>query len=191
MTTALLAPEIKLISADEYALMPESTDGTEYELVRGRLVAMSQPSVLHAFVQGNIYFALRLYANRTKYGRAATDCGILTKRQPDTIRGPDVAFWSYSRMASDIVPKGFADIPPELIVEVSSPSNSRREITGKVREYFAVGASLIWVAEPEDRTVTVYRKPGDGVVLWDDAVITAEDVLPGFSCPVADFFVVN
>ena len=191
MSTALLAPETKLITADEYALMPEPTDGNRYELVRGRLVAMSQPSVLHAFVQGNIYFALRSYTNRTRQGRAATDCGLLTERDPDSIRAPDLVFWSYGRMNSDIVPNGFGNVPPELVVEVSSPSNTRREIAEKIREYFAFGASLVWIVEPEDRTVTMYRKPGDGVVLWDDAIVVAEDVLPGFSCPVADFFVVN
>ena len=47
MATALLSPDTKLITADEYALMPESTDGIQYDLVRGRLVAMSQPSVVH------------------------------------------------------------------------------------------------------------------------------------------------
>lgn len=61
-------------------------------------------------------------------------------------------------------------------------------MTHKIREYFDSGVRLVWVVHPEERTVTVYTKPGDGTVLWEDATLTGGDVLPGFSCPVAEFF---
>ena len=47
---------------------------------------------------------------------------------------------------------------------------------------------MVWIVDPDDQTVTIYRKPGEGRVLSDDAEITGEDVIPGFSCRIAEFF---
>ena len=47
---------------------------------------------------------------------------------------------------------------------------------------------MVWIVNPELRTVTVYRQPDEGRTLWEDATITGEDVIPGFSCKIADFF---
>lgn len=77
---------------------------------------------------------------------------------------------------------------PPICVEVKLPSKTPMKRTLKVREYFKSGVRLVWVVDPEERTVTVYRKPGRGEVFWEDDTITGEDVLPGFSCPVAEFF---
>ena len=74
------------------------------------------------------------------------------------------------------------------MAEVVSPSNTKQRMTAKVREYFDSGVRLVWVVHPEERTVTVYTKPGDGTVLWEDATLTGGDVLIGFSCKVAEFF---
>jgi Uma2 family endonuclease len=75
------------------------------------------------------------------------------------------------------------------VVEVLSPSDSRRRVAEKVAEYLASGSRLVWVVDPEDRNVTVYREATEGRPLWEDATITGEDVLPGFACRVAEFFV--
>jgi Uma2 family endonuclease len=188
MTPTETEPSVKLITADEYATLPPPADGSPTELVHGGVVVMSPPSFLHGLVQGNVYFVLKLYANQHKSGRVTVESGVLTETGPDTVRGPDVAYWSYATLPADQVPVVFSNVAPDLVAEVVSPSNSRKDIATKVREFFKLGAKMIWVVDPEERTVTVYRKPGDGRVLWDDAAITGEDVLSGFSCPVAEFF---
>ena len=76
----------------------------------------------------------------------------------------------------------------DVVVEVLSPDDSHRRIAQKIREYFAAGVRLVWVADSDDRTVTVYTRPGDGIVLWSDATLTGGDVLPDFTCPVANLF---
>ncbi len=75
-----------------------------------------------------------------------------------------------------------------MCVEVLSPSNTQQKMTRKIREYFICGVRMVWVVDHEERTVAIYDKPGDGRVLWDDAILTLEDVVPGFSCPVREFF---
>jgi Uma2 family endonuclease len=77
---------------------------------------------------------------------------------------------------------------PDLCVEVLSPSNRMARIREKLAEYFQRGVRMVWIADPEDRTVAVYRSPEEGRILHETATLTGEDVLPGFSCQVADLF---
>jgi Uma2 family endonuclease len=178
----------KLLTAEEFAKLPSPADGSKQELVRGEVVTMPPPSFLHAIVQLNVATALKTFARQQKLGRVAVESGVVTDTGPDTVRGPDVAYWSFERLPADHVPVVYANVAPDLCVEVKSPSNTEQRTTKKVGEYFACGARMVWVVDPEERTATIYRKPGDGRVLWEDATITGEDVLPGFSCPLSEFF---
>lgn len=178
----------KLLTAEEFAKLPRPKDGSKQELVHGVIITMAPPSFIHGMVQLAIGSILRTFARQAKLGRVTTESGLITEEEPDTVRGPDVAFWSFKRLPASQVPIVYAEVPADLCVEVISPSNSREKMNRKVREYFASGVQQVWVADPEMRTVTIYRQPGDGHVLWDDSIITSEDILPGFSCPVAEFF---
>ena len=85
-------------------------------------------------------------------------------------------------------PEVYPEVAADLCVEVLSPGNRLGEIQEKLREYFARGVRMVWVVQPEDRTVTVYRTADEGHLLHESATLTGEDVLPGFSCPVARLF---
>lgn len=178
----------KLLTADEFAKLPNSIDGSKQELVRGEVITMPPPGFVHGKVQGSVYFALESFNRMAKLGQITVESGVITEEGPDTVRGPDVAFWSYAKIPADHVPVVYANEPADLCVEVKSAGNTDEKMTRKVREYFASGVQMVWVVDPEERTVTVYRQPGDGRVLWDDATISGEDVLPGFTCAVAEFF---
>ena len=188
MSTGTSTPVRAGLTAAEYAARPAADDGSQTELVRGEVVPVSPPSFLHGWVQVQVAFALEGYARRTRLGRVTVESGVLTETGPDTVRGPDVAFWSFARLPADQTPVVFANVAPDVAAEVVSPSNTRGQIARKVREYFAAGGPMVWVIDPDERTVTVYREPGNGTVLWDDAVLRGADVLPGFECPVAEFF---
>ena len=110
---------------------------------------------------------------------ACNDTGIITERGPDSVRGPDISYWSKNRLKE--VPVGYIEISPDLLVEVLSPSNTSKQIRAKLAEYFAKGVRLVWVIAPEDRTLTIYRTPEEGRVLHETATVTGEDVLPGFT----------
>lgn len=178
----------KLLTAEEFARLPDPDDGSKQELVRGEVVTMAAPGFVHGRVQVNVAFTLETFIRANPVGRITVESGLVTETDLDTVRGPDVAFWSFDRLPADRVPEVYADVAADLVVEVRSPGNTARKMTAKVREYLARGVRLVWVVDPEDRTVTVYTAPGGGTVLWDDATITGGDVLPGFSCPVAEFF---
>jgi Uma2 family endonuclease len=115
---------------------------------------------------------------------ACNDSGFVTHRDPDSVRGPDISYWSKERLKE--IPVGYTHIAPDMLVEVLSPSNTWKQIRAKLVEYFALGVRLVWVIAPEDRTLTIFRVPDEGRLLHENATVTGEDVLPGFSCRVSD-----
>lgn len=179
---------VKLITAAEFARMPDPPDDGKQELVRGVIVTMLPPGFRHGACQSNVAFLLQTYARSNRNGRVTVESGLQTEFDPDTVRGPDVAFWGIERLPLDRTPEVYPDVAADLCVEILSPSDTPRGMQEKVREYLKRGVRLVWVVDPEARTATIYRQPGDGHLLWDDATLTGEDVLPGFQCRVAEFF---
>lgn len=176
------------LTARAFAVMPDPLDGTRQELVRGVVVSSPIRGFVHGLIRGNTGFLLGQWAKQHGTGRVTFGTGIVTEVDPDTVRGPDVAFWSFARLPADQSPRPYPDVPADLVAEVVSPGNTRRQIATKVREYFAAGVRLVWVVDPDDRSVTGYTQPGNGLVLWSDATLTGGDVLPTCSCPVATLF---
>lgn len=178
----------KLITAEEFYALPEPADGTRLELVRGEVVAVSRANWEHGEIAGNVYMLIKLFLRGNPIGRVTVEGGVLTERGPDTVRGPDASFMSRERMPLGERMNRFADQTPDLCVEVVSPSNTRRQLDDKVKEYFFTGCRLVWVIDPDERSVTVYTEPMEGRVLKGDKTLDGGDVLPGFSCKVADLF---
>lgn len=185
-----IATQHKLITADEYLYMPNPRNGSKQELVKGVIVTMAQPGFQHGEVQVNSSFLLKTYARAFNAGRVVTETGVITQENPDTVRGPDVSFYSMDKIPKDQQPKGYLLIPPDLILEILSPGNRSKEIRRKIEEYFARGVRMVWVIDPEERTVMVYRSVDEARLLHESATLTAEDLLPGFSCKVAEFFAI-
>jgi Uma2 family endonuclease len=176
------------LTADEFIQVSDPLDGSKQELVRGEILTMPPPGFRHGRCQVNVAVVLQQYARTMRPGWVVVESGVLTESGPDTVRGPDVSYWSHETLPKDHEPVVYANVPPDLIVEVMSPNDADRHLTRKIREYFTMGVRMAWVVDPLTRTVTVYRQPGEGRTLWDDATINGEDALPGFSCKVADFF---
>ena len=99
---------------------------------------------------------------------------------------PDVAFLSKARIPDDT--NKAAPIPPDLAVEVVSPTDMLDRIVSKAFAYLAAGTQLVWVIEPQSKTVLVYRSETDIKLLTRNDTLTGEDVVEGFSCPVAELF---
>jgi Uma2 family endonuclease len=178
----------KLITAEEFAEMPSPPDGSKQELVRGVIETMPPPGFDHGLCQVRIAGLLDRHAVANGLGRVTVETGLITEREPDTVRGPDVSFWSFHRLPLDQRPKGYPQVAADLCVEVLSPTKKLRKITEKIGEYFERGARMVWIVDPEHHAVTVYRSPEQGLILHESATLSGEDVLPDFSCQVAELF---
>ncbi len=178
----------KLITAEEFRKMPDPSNGSSLELVRGELVTMPPAGFEHGDIQLGIGSLLRGFVRPRKLGRVVVESGLITERNPDTVRGPDISFWSAKRLPLRKRPRGYPTVAADLCVEILSPGDRWKVIRAKLEEYFGRGVRMVWVVNPADRTVTVYRSPSKGTVLHEDETLGGEDVLPGFSCSVAELF---
>jgi Uma2 family endonuclease len=178
----------KLITAEEFARMPDPPDGSQQELVRGEIITMPPPGTRHGVCCLKVGRLLGNYVEDKRLGTAAgNDAGFISERDPDTVRGPDVSFWSRERLP-EIPEEGYTDVPPDLAVEVVSPSDVHSRIHRKIRHYLERCVRLVWLVDPELRTVSVYRSRQQAQILEESDTLTGEDVLPGFQCLVAAFF---
>ena len=176
----------KLVTAEEFANFPEPADGSKEELLRGEVITMPPPKGRHGVIQALIAYLLLSVVRQRKLGWVTTESGVVIERDPDSVFGPDVAFYSIVRHPSR--PEGYAETPPDLVVEVLSPDDRRKHVREKIKDYVKNGVKLVWLVDPEFRTVTVYAGSLRGTELDESETITGGDVLPEFSCKVAEFF---
>jgi Uma2 family endonuclease len=104
------------------------------------------------------------------------------------VRAPDVAFVTRTRIEEAGEFEGFWPGAPDLAVEVISPGDPYTEVEEKVEEYLTAGARAVWVVDPRRRTITVYRALTDITILTENDTLEDADIIPGFSCPVAEVF---
>ena len=116
------------------------------------------------------------------------DTGFVLFEEPPTVRAPDVAFVSRSRLPSPEESVSFGRLAPDLAVEVLSPSNTATAILDKVEDYLEAGTRLVWVVEPHRRSVTVYRSRNEIRLLGQGDELDGYDVLPGFSLQISEVF---
>ncbi len=175
----------KLITAGELLLLPD--DGMQRELIRGVLTEDMPPGDKHGFLVARIGRLFANYAEDNDYGDVRVgNSGFLLEQDPDTVRGPDVAWVAPGRLPRPAV--GYAELVPDLVVEVKSPSNSNREMADRAMMWLSHGTRMAIVADPRTVTLTVYR-PGDPPrVLGEFDTFEGGDVLPGFTAPVWSFF---
>jgi Uma2 family endonuclease len=170
----------KLMTAEELART--SIPDKQVELVRGRLVVREPPSTHHGAVSANLAFELSALVRTKKLGQVfAQDTGFKIASDPDTVRGPDVAFVSVERL--ERIPKeGYADLAPDLVVEVISPGDRPGEVLAKIGEWLAAGSRCAWLIDPRRREARVFHADGGVSVIGEDGSLDGGDVLPGFSC---------
>lgn len=178
----------RLITAEEFASWPDAADGSRHELIRGVVVTMPPPGFLHGVVQIRVGGMVDAHVRPRKLGRVTVESGMLTERDPDTVRGPDVAFWSVERLPLEQTPRGYPDVAADLCIEILSPGKGLRAALDKIHEYFERGVRLVWIVDPEARTVAIYRSPDEGRIVHGNAILTGEDVLPDFRCRVSEIF---
>lgn len=181
-----MAPVTKarLITADELSRMP---DAGRCELIDGELHSMSPAGYEHGGLAGNLHGLLWQHARHARLGRVfAAETGFVIRTDPDTVRAADVAFVAANRLPP--AQRGFFPGPPDLAVEVVSPSDRVADVEDKVQDWLDAGVRLVWVVWPATRTVSVYRPGSTPVTLRDTDTLDGGDVVPQFQCKVAEVF---
>jgi len=176
-----------LVTADELLAMGEDD---RYELVEGVLVPMSPPPApQHGHVAMMLALQAGSYVMIHQLGWTfAAETGFRLRRDPDTVRAPDFAFVARGRITRAMNLSRYLDLAPDLVAEVVSPSDSAAQVNAKVLEYMDAGVRLVWVLYPQSQTVALHRPGGASELLRGGDELSGEEILPGFTCPVADLF---
>jgi Uma2 family endonuclease len=179
--------EPTLLTAAEYGQLAD--DGRWTELVRGRIVEMNRPFTSHGYYMNRIAYLLTLFVEQQRLGRVvAGDAGVITEHDPDTVRGPDIAFYSFDRIPRGDLPEGYWPSSPELVIEVRSATDRWKDIVLKVAEYLRADVVTVAVIDPAAQRVHVYSADHETQVLSPTDSLTFPGVLPGFRVAVSSLF---
>ena len=179
-TQEMPPPEQGSMTLDEFL----ESDLEGYEYMKGELIPMPAASWEHGLIGARVFLRLGVYVQESQLGEVVTpDTGF---QVGERVLKPDVAFLSTAHLPDD--PSKACPVPPDLAVEVVSPSDAFRRVVEKAFAYLQAGTQMVWVIEPGSQTVTVYRSETDIKLLTRNDTLTGEDVVEGFSCQVAQLF---
>lgn len=182
---------LRPFTAADLAEMPRDlTSGpVRYELDNGRLIAMSPPGHIHGRVEIAIASALRDACMKGRLGEiSGGDSGILLWRNPDRVVGADVVFIRADALPVKLTSEGYLETIPDMVVEVVSKNDTAPYVARKVEDYLRTGVQVVWVADPEDRTLAEHRRGAQPRVYDAAETVELPDLMPGFRLSLKDVF---
>lgn len=158
------------------------------ELIDGRVVQMSPTGGRHGAIEARLARLLDAWVSERNLGFVMSgEVGLITQRNPDRVRGVDLAFWPTESLP-DGPPQGFVEAAPYLAIEIVSPGNSWEEIRQKISEYFQIGVARVWLIEPDNRAALVYRNATEYRIFSRQETLPGDGPLAGFSVRLAGLF---
>ncbi len=183
-----MATETSLMTAEEYADLPDP-HGYPTELVKGMLITMAPPRPRHGEICVQIIYLLRKYLDDHPSGRVlSNDSGVVTERDPDTVRGADVAYYSFERVLKGPLPAGLLDVAPDIVFEVLSTTDRWSEVQVKVAEYLDAGVRAVCVVDDDTRSIHVFRPDQPMRVFKAADEFALPEILSEFRAKIARFF---
>lgn len=182
MATAAETAE-KPLTAEDFARRPDP--GHPEELVKGKIVSMPPPGYRHGLICLRIGRILGNFVEDHELGQVVSESGVITERGPDSVRGPDISFYSNHRLPKGEIPEGYARVLPDLVFEVLSPSDRWPNVLARVAEYLNAGVDAVCVVDPERRNLHLYEGEMPVRILAETDTLAFTQLLPGFRVDVA------
>ncbi len=180
---------VETLTLDQFLTLEDTEPASEY--VCGEAIQKPMPNESHGAIQLGLGAMILLILGRVHLGRVRSEWRCIFG-PPDGERAlvPDLVYASdetYRR--GDLGSSGFLQTAPDLIVEVMSPGQSANRFAEQLQFYLRNGVRLVWVIDPRERVVTVYRPAADTLVLGAGDMLDGGDVLPGYRVAVNDILV--
>jgi Uma2 family endonuclease len=166
------------MTAEEFMELPD--DGYRYELINGELERMPPPGLPHGRMQARLLAPLGQFVWDHDLGEVFGEVGVKVTSNPDTVLAADVTFITKQRLEEAGEISGYWPGPPDVAVEVLSPSDRPSKVKARISHWFAHGVKQLWIVNQKNRTVTVYRSPSDATTFCGSDYLEAQDLLPGF-----------
>jgi Uma2 family endonuclease len=177
-----------LLTSDQFLALPEEFDpddtGIRQELICGEVIDVPPPSQKHDIICSNLVKALVAYelANKGRGLKALSNTSFVVSGSSVLI--PDVSVVAISRL--NPMDDKYIPGPPELAIEVVSPTDKAIQLKKKIDSYMANGSQSVWAVYPDARSIMVYRADSVRELKANQSI--QDPLLPGFSSPVAAFF---
>jgi Uma2 family endonuclease len=150
---------------------------------------MSSPGSRHGQICNKIGRLIGNLAEERDLGHVLNnDSGVVTERDPDSVRGPDVAFYSFAKVPRGPLTDGYLQVPPEIVFEVLSPDDRWPKVLAKVVEYLEASVLFVCVVNPRKSTIHLYRPDEPDIILGPDDEFTVPEILGDYRVPVRRFF---
>ena len=176
-----------LLRLEDYLSLPDT--GTRTELVQGRIIEMPPPEPKHGRFCGKIAMFVGIYVYEHQLGEViSNDAGVITRRNPDSLRGPDIAFYSQAKLPSNDTWEGYFDFVPDLVFEVRSPSDRWSEMVQKAGEYLAAGVPIVVVLNPDTKSAHIFEGDQAPRILGPEDTLSFPGILDGFALVVGRIF---
>ncbi|MHC5725346.1 MAG: Uma2 family endonuclease [Nostoc sp.] len=173
------------LTLEDLEKMQQQYPDFRMELVKGNIIVMSPSGYESGELAAAIITELHNWVKPRKLGRTtASSAGF---RLPNLdLRAPDASFVLAERLRRS--PKSFAQLAPDLTVEVKSPSDNLEELRAKIQEFLSLGTKVGILLNPDERIVEVYNFGQEAIILRDGDILTVPELLPGWEVPIADLW---
>lgn len=171
-----------LMTAEE--LMNVDDEPNRHVLIKGELLTMPPPGEKHGWISANLIMLLGQFVKINRLGRLYGETGYILERDPDTVLGPDVSFVAKDRIQR---PDGYYSGPPDLAVEVLSPSDRKGMVEHKLSLWLEFGTRSVWLVNPRRRTVEVCKATGERKIFHENEELV-DHTVPGFRVAVSEIF---
>ena len=176
----------KLLTADEFLQLCQRRL-IKGELVKGVIHETMPAGGEHGEVAMAFGTAMTSYVRPNRLGRiAGSDAGVILGRDPDTVREPDIAYFSAETLPLDVKVSGYYEVVPDLVVEIVSPNDSPQYVAERVAMWLSHGVRLVWAVYPVARTVAAHPSEGPALIYTEGDELDGGAVLPDFRCAVRD-----
>jgi Uma2 family endonuclease len=184
LTESYQAATETLLTAEQF--LPVAGELGRAELIAGRVRTTSPGGGSHGFDGYDLMMELGGWVRQHNLGRGSlAETGFLLSRDPDTVRAPDWAFIKADRVPPEFSP-AFVEIVPDMVLEISSPSDRRAAVMEKVGAWLDAGVAVVWVLFLAQRCLVEYRPDGWVRRFAEDDTLVCEDLLEGFAVRLAD-----
>lgn len=181
------------MSLDEFM---ERFDEQPFELIDGEVRDVTPTKFQHSKISKRIFSRLLFYETETENGETFFETAFVLEDTSDWVRGariPDVLYIQKERLEKyeneiEDGEKKPLILVPDLVVEVISPTDKYTDINTKIDTYLSDGVKLIWIVDPQRKTIAVYDGNDTAKILRVDDNLTGGDVLPEFEILVKDIF---
>jgi|SRR5579872_1771304 len=183
-----MSSEILLTAEQFVAGRHELADGGRWtELIAGRTVLLSPPTVEHGSAVLTLSKALAEYSQAEQGGYACFELGLMVARDPDTVHFPPACFFTSGPMFAES-DKILTETRPALVIELASSNDRRRGLEERVRGWLRWGVRGVWVLDPHAKKVHVFESDRSSQILGEHQSLSGGSILSGFTTSVGHLF---